>query len=60
MKLVLQILAALISICLGCVFIYSGYTKLVPVIETFEFTFVDIGIGNWYTAPIIARVLIGL
>lgn len=50
----------LLSALLGLVFIYSGYTKLVPVIETFEFTFVDIGIGNWYTAPVIARLLIGL
>ncbi len=50
----------LISIALGLVFIYSGYTKIDPVIEPFEFTFVDIGIGNWYTAPVIARLLIGL
>jgi thiol-disulfide isomerase/thioredoxin len=50
----------LLSALLGLVFIYSGYTKIVPVIETFEFTFVDIGIGNWYTAPVIARLLIGL
>lgn len=60
MKLVLKIFLALLSAALGLVFIYSGYTKLYPVIETFEFTFVDIGIGNWYTAPIIARILIGL
>lgn len=52
--------ASLISIGLGLVFLYSGYTKLYPVIETFEFTFVDIGIANWYTAPVIARILIGL
>lgn len=49
-----------LSILLGLVFIYSGWSKLDPLIETFEFTFVDIGIGNWYTAPIMARVLIGL
>ncbi|MFO0356093.1 MAG: MauE/DoxX family redox-associated membrane protein [Sphingobacteriaceae bacterium] len=60
MKLVLKIFLALFSAALGLVFIYSGYTKLDPVIETFEFTFVDIGIGNWYTAPVIARLLIGL
>lgn len=52
--------AILLCIALGLVFIYSGYSKLDPVIETFEFTFVDIGIANWYTAPIIARLLIGL
>ena len=60
MKLVKKIIAILLSIGLGLIFIYSGYTKLEPVIETFEFTFVDIGIANWYTAPIIARLLISL
>lgn len=60
MQLLKKIIAIIISICLGLVFIYSGYTKLLPVIETFEFTFVDIGIANWYAAPIIARLLIGL
>ena len=60
MQIVKKIIAILISIGLGSVFIYSGYTKLLPVVETFEFTFVDIGIANWYTAPIIARLLIGL
>src|SRR5690606_20330775 len=54
------IFASIISVALGLVFLYSGYTKLFPVIETFEFTFVDIGIANWYTAPVIARLLIGL
>ncbi len=60
MKIAFRIVLILLSTALGLVFIYSGYTKLDPVIETFEFTFVDIGIGNWYTAPVIARVLIGL
>lgn len=60
MTLLKTIFATLISICLGLVFIYSGYTKLLPVVETFEFTFVDIGVANWYTAPVIARLLIGL
>lgn len=60
MKLVVKIILILLSILLGLVFIYSGYTKLSPVIETFEFTFVDIGIGNWYTAPVLARLMIGL
>ncbi|MDP1800985.1 MAG: hypothetical protein Q8L81_06520 [Bacteroidota bacterium] len=60
MQIVKKIIAILISIGLGLIFIYSGYTKLLPVIETFEFTFVEIGIANWYAAPIIARLLIGL
>ncbi|MBS1651969.1 MAG: DoxX family protein [Bacteroidetes bacterium] len=50
----------LINVFVGLVFIYSGYTKLFPVIETFEFTFVDIGVANWYTAPIIARLMISI
>ncbi|MBX3165514.1 MAG: DoxX family protein [Bacteroidetes bacterium] len=54
------ILSVIFSVALGLVFLYSAYTKLFPVIETFEFTFVDIGIANWYTAPVIARLLIGL
>ena len=53
-------LSIFISFGLGLVFIYSGYSKLFPVIETFEFTFVDTGIANWYSAPIMARLMIGL
>jgi hypothetical protein len=60
MKLIKYIAAALLSTGLGLIFLYSGYTKLLPVIETFEFSFVDIGVGNWYTAPVMARLLIGL
>ncbi len=60
MKWIKIISGILICIGLGLIFLYSGYTKLLPVIETFEFTFVDIGVANWYTAPIIARLLIGL
>ena len=55
-----KIFAASIAVGLGLVFLYSAYTKLVPIIETFEFTFIDIGIANWYTAPIIARLIIAL
>lgn len=60
MSIVKRIVAILLSVVLGLIFLYSGYSKLQPVIETFEFTFVDIGIANWYTAPVIARLLIGL
>lgn len=60
MRTVKLVIGALISICLGLVFLYSAYSKLLPVIETFEFTFVDIGVANWYSAPVIARLLIGL
>jgi uncharacterized membrane protein YphA (DoxX/SURF4 family) len=59
MKISKLIVSVLLSVSLGLVFLYSGYTKLFPI-ETFEFTFVDIGVANWYTAPIIARLLISL
>jgi uncharacterized membrane protein YphA (DoxX/SURF4 family) len=59
-RVVKIVTALLISAGLGLVFLYSGYSKLYPLIEPFEFTFVDIGVADWYTAPIIARLLIGL
>ncbi len=45
---------------MGLVFIYSGFVKLLPAIEPFEFTFVDLGLGGWRLAPFIARFMIGL
>lgn len=60
LKTILKVLSILVSILLGLVFLYSAYTKLHPVIETFEFSFVELGIGNWYTAPLEARLMIGL
>jgi hypothetical protein len=48
-----------LSSLLGAVFIFSGYIKLYPI-EAFELNFIDVGIANWFTAPIIARLLIGL
>lgn len=60
MKLLKRSLSLLLSICLGLVFIFSAYTKLIPVIETFEFSFVDTGLANWYVAPVLARLMIGL
>ncbi len=52
------IFAHSIRILLGLIFIASGYLKLFPI-EPFELNFIDLGIANWYTAPIIARGLIG-
>jgi len=54
-----KILFSLLSILMGVVFIFSAYTKLYPI-EPFEYTFVDLGIGNWQMAPFIARILIAL
>ena len=55
-----QFSSILFSVALGLVFLYSAYSKLDPVIETFEFTFVELGIANWYTAPVFARLLIAI
>jgi uncharacterized membrane protein YphA (DoxX/SURF4 family) len=49
-----------LSALLGLFFIYSGYTKLWPLVEAFELTLVDAGVANWYVAPIMARLLIGM
>jgi uncharacterized membrane protein YphA (DoxX/SURF4 family) len=56
---ILKIVSIVLSVLMGLLFIYSGYTKLYPI-EPFEFTFVDLGIGNWALAPYIARFMIGL
>lgn len=56
---VLKIISIVLSVLMGLLFIYSGYTKLYPI-EPFEYTFVDLGIGNWALAPYIARFMIGL
>lgn len=60
MKIFKLLSSICVSIGLGLVFLYSGYSKLDPLIEPFEFTFVEMGIANWYSAPVIARLLIGL
>lgn len=52
-KTILIILTSL----LGVVFLFSGYTKLFPI-EPFQFNFIAIGIANWNTAPILARLII--
>lgn len=59
MKIVKRITAIVLSVFLGLIFIYSGYSKIFPV-EPFEFTFVDLGVANWYVAPLLARLLISL
>lgn len=44
----------------GLIFLYSAYTKLDPVIETFEMSFIKLGVANWNTAPWVARLMIGI
>jgi methylamine utilization protein MauE len=52
-----KIAFSVLCVLLGAVFIFSAYTKLYPI-EPFEYTFVDLGISNWYLSPFIARLLI--
>ncbi len=59
MSLFKKILFPLLSFLLGSIFILSALAKLYPI-EPFEFTFVDLGIANWRTAPFVARLFIGL
>lgn len=53
----MQYLIILLRIVIGGFFIFSGIIKLYPI-ETFELTFVDLGIVSWTIAPFFARVLI--
>jgi len=52
-----KITFSIICALLGCIFIFSAYTKLYPI-EPFEYTFVGLGISSWQLAPFIARLLI--
>jgi hypothetical protein len=54
-----KIVPGILCILMGCVFIFSGFTKLNPI-EPFEYTLVDLGFINWQFAPFIARFMIAL
>ena len=43
---------------LGILFLFSAYIKIDPI-EIFEFSFIEIKLANWTTAPIIARLMLG-
>lgn len=55
-----KIIGIVLNILLGGVFVFSGWTKLIPVIETLEVSLVDAGFANWVLAPFLARVLIAM
>jgi hypothetical protein len=54
-----RILFITLSILLGLVFIFSGFSKLYPV-ELFELTLIDLKVSNWATAPVISRIMIAI
>lgn len=47
------------AIICGGVFVFSAFSKLAPI-EPFEISLTDIGITNWQSAPIVARLFIGM
>ena len=54
-----KIITVCVSLLLGLIFIFSAYTKLFPI-ELFEFSFIEIKVANWTTAPYIARLFLSL
>jgi hypothetical protein len=54
-----NILIGIVSALLGFIFIFSAYVKLFPI-ELFEFSFIEIKVANWTTAPFIARLFLSL
>lgn len=54
-----KIFFTVLTVILGLTFIVSALTKLYPV-ELFELTLIDIGVANWFLAPVFARLLIGV
>jgi hypothetical protein len=54
-----QLIAILLSISIGIIFIISAFSKLFPI-EPFEYQLVDVGWVSWKMAPIWARLLIGM
>lgn len=58
MKLFFKVVAVVLSVACGAVFLLSAYTKLFPI-EPFEYTFVELGITGWKSSVFIARLFIG-
>lgn len=59
MHKVKTILLSLVSVITGALFLYSAYTKLLPI-QTFEYTLVEFVHMPWWLAAVSSRVLVGL
>ncbi len=59
MQLVRTILLSVLSVLLGALFLYSAYTKLLPI-QTFEYTLVEFVHMPWWMAAVASRVLVGM
>lgn len=59
MRIVKIILLVLLSVLTGCLFLYSAYTKVLPI-QTFEYTLVEFVHMPWWMAATFSRLLVGL
>ena len=55
----LRIIYFLLRLILASILVYWGFLKLYPV-EPFEYRLVEQCLMNWYFAPLLARLAIGL
>lgn len=59
MRIFLRVLLIIISLATGGMFLYSAYTKVMPI-QPFEYTIVEHLHLPWLAASILARLMIGL
>lgn len=59
MRLFKAILFSVLSAMTGILFLYSAYTKLLPI-QTFEYTLVEFVHMPWWMAAVASRVLVGI
>lgn len=50
---------ALLSVAMGFLFLYSAYTKVIPI-QTFEYTMVEFVSMPWWMAAVAARLFVGI
>lgn len=58
MQVIKTIIFALLSALTGALFLYSAYTKVIPI-QTFEYTLVEFVHMPWWMAAFSARLLVG-
>ncbi len=59
MRILKTILLSLVSVLAGGLFLYSAYTKLLPI-QTFEYTLVEFVQMPWWMAAVASRLLVGI
>ncbi len=59
MKKLLSAVCILIALALGATFVYSAYTKTLPI-QSFEYTIVEFTHMPWLLAALLARIFVGL